>query len=712
MSSPLERSSGLTVGTIEAVAPNELTIQLDTEAPHATALNAGSPVAFPRINSYLLVPGQAGAVVGQVTWIGIQGSQWPKRKGLKDFGLVDLPFPLRRLKLTPIGMLRVRTDPTTGQERLDLERGVSLFPSVGDPVLLPTAHQLRAVVEVDPKDGPLEIGRSALADDRPIRVHPDRIFGRHLAVLGNTGSGKSCSVAGLVRWTIQAARSNRQSAVAAKAPMASPNERRGCRFVILDPNGEYKEAFRDAGAKVTVLTPPPTPAGVAPLVVPAWMWNAQEWSSILQASPGVQQPLLFDALRRLRASDLATASTREILAKALRQYGERFDAILSNVAEAFTGGGKRIESGSCLNGLNGLASSIAADAGTAAPALKTAADQLGATVAPIATRVNADFSRVVPTMEELRGIQTAIQGVLSHCPSGGPDLSPSADHPAPFSVNKLPAMLQLCALASGDNRATQIIAYLIGRLESLLRDSRLAGIIDPADPVTLQQWLEMFLGTPDDDQDSIVIVDLALVPSDVTHLMIAVIARILFEAGQRYHKVHREAFPMVLVLEEAHTFIQEGRDDPGQSPSPVQMCRRIFEKIAREGRKFGMGMVLSSQRPSEISPTVLSQCNTFLLHRLVNDRDQELVKKLVPDALGALLGELPVLPSRYAILLGHASPIPKMVVIKELPREHCPRSSDPPLWDVWRGTLARPVNWGSLAQEWADPNKAAGTPTA
>lgn len=709
MSTPLERSSGLTIGTIESVAPNEFTIQLDTEAPHATALNAGAPIAFPRINSYLLVPGQAGAVVGQVTWIGIQGSQWPKRKGLKDFGLVDLPFPLRRLKLTPVGMLRVRTDPATGTERLKLERGVSLFPSVGDPVLLPTANQLRAVVEVDLKDGPLEIGRSALADDRPIRVHPDRIFGRHLAILGNTGSGKSCSVAGLVRWTIQAARANREAALAAKEEMAGANKRRGCRFVILDPNGEYKEAFKDAGASVEVLTPPPTPADIAPLVVPAWMWNAQEWSSILQASPGVQQPLLFDALRRLRARDLATTSTLQILAKALRQYGERFDAILNNVAEAFTGGGKRIESGACLNGLTGLAASLATDAGTANAVLKAAADQLAAVVSPIATRVNANFSRDVPTIEELRGIQTAIRGVLSQCPTIGPDASPSADHPAPFNVKQLPAMLQLCALASGDNRATQIIAYLIGRLESLLRDSRLAGIIDPAQPVTLSQWLQRFFGTAENEQDTIVIVDLALVPSDVTHLIIAVIARLLFEAGQRYHRISREAYPVVLVLEEAHTFIQEGRDDPGQSPSPVQMCRRIFEKIAREGRKFGMGLVLSSQRPSEISPTVLSQCNTFLLHRLVNDRDQELVRRLVPDTLGALLGELPVLPSRFAILLGHASPIPKMVVIKELPKEHCPRSSDPPLWDVWRGKLPRPVDWNSLAQEWADPGKSAAT---
>ena len=86
MTTPLERSASLTIGSIESVAPNEFKVQLDTDAPQATALNTGSPVAFPRINSYVLVPGQGGAVVGQVTWIGIERSEWPKRKGLKDFG--------------------------------------------------------------------------------------------------------------------------------------------------------------------------------------------------------------------------------------------------------------------------------------------------------------------------------------------------------------------------------------------------------------------------------------------------------------------------------------------------------------------------------------------------------------------------------------------------------------------------------------------------
>ena len=710
MATPLERSAALVIGTIDSVAPSEFKVQLDTDAPQTTALNTGSPVPFPRINSYVLVPGQGGAVVGQVTWIGIERSQFPKRKGLKDFGLIDLPFPLRRLAVMPIGTLRVRTDLTTGDERLELERGVSLFPSVGDLVSLPTGKQLKAIVEVPIEQAPVTIGRSALADGAVIRVHPDRLFGRHLAVLGNTGSGKSCSVAGVVRWTIEAAETNRSKAEQRDKPLTGSPGQRGCRFVVLDPNGEYKEAFGECGAKVKVLAPPPVSGSVLPLAVPAWMWNAQELSSILQASPGVQQPILFEALRRLRSGDLSMASQRHVLTKALRQFGERFEAILSNPAEAFTGSGKRMESGACLNGIVGLAREIATDAAADNAPLENAANELTASSESIATQVNTAYSKFVPTIGELQAIDTKIEAVLALCPAAAAETSPSADHPAPFDLKELSRTLQLCALASGDSRAVQIVAYLIGRLESLVRDSRLSPIIDPVSSVALDTWLGEFLGDPDSTDDSIVVVDLALVPSDVTHLMVAVIARVLFEATQRYHKGNREALPTVLVLEEAHTFVQEGRDDPGQSPTPAQMCRRIFEKIAREGRKFGMGLVLSSQRPSEISPTVLSQCNTFLLHRLVNDDDQNLVRRLVPDTLSALLRELPILPTRHAILLGYASPIPKMLVLQELPREHRPQSSDPPIWDVWRGVEPRPVDWATLAKGWADPGGSTAIP--
>lgn len=129
------------------------------------------------------------------------------------------------------------------------------------------------------------------------------------------------------------------------------------------------------------------------------------------------------------------------------------------------------------------------------------------------------------------------------------------------------------------------------------------------------------------------------------------------------------------------------------------MCSRVFEKIAREGRKYGLGLILSSQRPSELSPTVLSQCNSFLLHRITNDRDQELVGKLVPDNLRGLLRELPSLPSRDAILLGWASELPVIVRMNYLKEDNRPQSNDPKYWKEWTENT-HSINWGDVSKDW------------
>ena len=133
---PIESLASLRIGTVEYVSPDEFKILLDTDTPDNIALNTGLPRPFPRINGYLLIPIDQGFVVGQITWITIERSNFPVRKGFKDFGLIDLPFPLRKLCLNPVGTL-------SNNKEFKFTRGVECFPSVGDIVLLPTDEQLR-----------------------------------------------------------------------------------------------------------------------------------------------------------------------------------------------------------------------------------------------------------------------------------------------------------------------------------------------------------------------------------------------------------------------------------------------------------------------------------------------------------------------------------------------------------------------------------------
>src|SRR5699024_1156705 len=244
------------------------------------------------------------------------------------------------------------------------------------------------------------------------------------------------------------------------------------------------------------------------------------------------------------------------------------------------------------------------------------------------------------------------------------------------------------------------------RVRTLLADSRLQPVIGDQEDVDLADWLSEYIG--DAASPGVTVIDLSLVPTEVVHVVTAVVARMTLEALQRYRKVEAgKTLPTVLVMEEAHTFIKRYHSD-NESKSAQEICSGTFEKIAREGRKFGLGLVLSSLRPCELSPRVMSQFNTFLLHRLSNHNDQDLVQRLVPDNMRALLRDLPSLPSRNAIMLGWASELPTAVEMRKLAPDQRPKSDDPDFWDVWSGKnevgeeVVREVDWSAVSLEWQE----------
>ena len=274
----------------------------------------------------------------------------------------------------------------------------------------------------------------------------------------------------------------------------------------------------------------------------------------------------------------------------------------------------------------------------------------------------------------------------------------SEDAPVPFEGSDLADYLEVLADQEG---VTQYVDFLIARIRTFLSDRKMRVITEGASGIGLEDWLRRYVGDDGENSVCVSVIDLSLVPADIVHVIAAVIARMVFEALQRYVKHTDTVLPTVLVMEEAHTFAKRYRDDP-ENVEASTVCCQVFERIAREGRKFGLGLVLSSQRPSELSPTVLSQCNTFLLHRISNNHDQDIVHRLVPDNLRGLLRELPSLPSQIAIMLGWASELPVLVRMNELPIAHQPRSDDPEFWKVWTRRCGRDIDWKKIAEEWQD----------
>lgn len=692
MSSPIERLADLVIGTVESISSDEIRVLLDLDAPQSTALNTGTPTTFPRLNSYVLIPNEAGATVAYVTWIGIERSPYPKRSGLKDFGLIDLPFPLRKMALTPIGTLTVRRDRRAGSSVYELSRGVVAFPSVGDQILIPTPEQIAAIVGAKDKDRRVRIGSSPLAANTSIMVDPDKIFGRHVAVLGNTGSGKSCSVAGLIRWSLEAAQE------ALEGGIQTPN----ARFVILDPNGEYARAFEDKGDKVRLFRVPPVnaEAGERALRLPAWLWNGHEWTAVSFARPGAQRPLLLQALRDLKSGNLDGMPPEALVRRHIYSYRLLIDALLSRGPAAFAGdAGPRRQCGELLDNIASDCEEMSEKIVGDPQALLTGIATSIRGVANNRRGNNGWFNSF--SVQEIESVQSSLQSFLDAVVDAHAAAQVTEDAPVPFDVDMLSDHLERIAATEGAGLAG-FISTLGMRIRGMMADPRLGQVVGSEPALTLDTWLNDLVGSNASANGQVAIIDLSLVPSEIVHVVVAVLARLLFESLQRYRRLHPQGRPLptTLVLEEAHSFVRRGANEEGPAENPSQLCREIFEKIAREGRKFGLGLMLSSQRPSELSSTILAQCNTFLLHRIVNDLDQALVARLVPDNVAGLLKELPSLPSRQAVLLGWATPIPLLVEMEELAEEHRPQSSDPDFWEVWTGKAPRAINWPSLVEDW------------
>lgn len=663
------------IGVVDSVSANEIKGFLLDEAPQSISILEGNITFFPRLNSYLVIPNETGWLVGMISWIGYNHTVANNE--------VNLPKGQRMIYLNIMGHI-VET-----LRGLIFERGAFSLPAVGDSILMPSIEQMDAVVRNSDKNT-ITIGTSPLAGNQEIKLSMDSLFGRHLAVLGNTGSGKSCTVAGIVRWSIEES---------IKKAEKSPN----ARIIVLDPNGEYRHAFDDLDVDVFcyAIKASDLEQDLQQLRVPAWMWTSQEWSRVLQASGGTQRPILREALRGLKSSNvnIDTEKSKNVISvDLLKAHFHNWKMFLKNaiINQDYLNANKN-KFGTQLNDRLRSMCQIINEIKDAYPLLQESKDfyvkvdavlKKSLVQKPEFSYYNAfDLSDVNDISQELQKLMDKL---------GKPDEQYlcNEDDPIEFATNQLVPYIR--ALAQ-DSVASQYIEYMIIRVESLLKNTNIMSVVGNEPHISLLEWVNHYLGN--DDKGKICIIDLSIVPTEIIHLVVAVVARLTFEALQRYKKHYGQELPTLMIMEEAHSFIKKYSEDNSEYSSN-ELCTKIFEKIAREGRKFGLGLIVSSQRPSELSPTVLSQCNSYILHRIVNDRDQEMVKRLVPDTLGKLLDELPSLPTKKAIVLGASVSIPTVVDIKELPKEKRPKSENPEFADVWSGKCYRSLNWKEVVDEW------------
>ncbi|RGC30096.1 ATP-binding protein [Enterocloster aldenensis] len=225
------------------------------------------------------------------------------------------------------------------------------------------------------------------------------------------------------------------------------------------------------------------------------------------------------------------------------------------------------------------------------------------------------------------------------------------------------------------------LSNFVSRLENKLSDKRMDFLLgDASKHTTLEETLKQLIGYAE-DKSNITVLDLSGIPFEVLSITVSLISRILFEFGYYYKKVREQKeetnnIPLLLVYEEAHKYV------PNSDMAKYRASKESIERIAKEGRKYGVSLLLASQRPSEISETIFSQCNNFLALRLTNPNDQNYVKRLLPDTLGGLVDKMPSLRAGECLLIGDAVVLPSIVQIDRC--SPSPASNDIPYYQLWK----------------------------
>ncbi|NAW80449.1 DUF87 domain-containing protein [Vibrio sp. V33_P6A3T137] len=264
----------------------------------------------------------------------------------------------------------------------------------------------------------------------------------------------------------------------------------------------------------------------------------------------------------------------------------------------------------------------------------------------------------------------------------------TVDSPVPFALDFLMRKLneinvEMVAGARGEKQGDFFgkLARMISRLENKISDRRLGFMFSGGGNVLDFTWLEKFttaiLGSTDENgRAGIKIINFSEVPSDVLPLIVSLVARVTFSVQQWTPSELRH--PIALLCDEAHLYMPQRN----MADSADDISLDIFERIAKEGRKYGVSLVVISQRPSEVNKTMLSQCSNFVSMRLTNAEDQGVIKRLLPDSLGGFSDILPTLDTGEALVVGDASLLPSRIRIDE--PQNKPNSGTVDFWDEWQ----------------------------
>lgn len=629
---------------------------------------------FAQINSYVIVPYQDYYIVSEVVNVrekdNVLTSNNQKEQELNKV------YSTKTLEVLPIGT--IKKESVEGKKKSKFYFGVSVYPTLYSDVLYIKDDELDCIFEVndflmpkcdicDADDNcdkhlnryigqkrltALEVGKSAIFEDYNIKIKIDDFFGGHSAILGNTGSGKSCTISSMIQTLYSKINDNQLSAI-------------GSTFVFFDVNGEYKKAFSelnniDHNINIEYKNIDDN------FILPHYFLNVEEWELLLNASEKAQLPILRNALQ---------------IAGLIKKTGDEHSKKILNHIKAvciemvLNGEGNDTNK---HNKIKSIFRSFPTDdfnLDTQNPQTKTFSfkDSYKNTHTFPFT-VNNCIKLFFASMQNSDGLKEIINE-NKYIQENDIKIFEGTEI-KPFEFEVLEEALELAILyeeAHGNAQIRNHTASLVTRFKSLKNREDFKFLKNSGDG-KLEDYLKDLFGIKNNKKtNQITLIDLNSAEDEIVEIISAVITRLIFDTLRKAK--NRNVFPVNLVLEEAHRYIAY------ESKRTFLRANQIFDRVAKEGRKYGLFFLISSQRPSELSKTVLSQCNNFIVHRIQNPDDLSHIRQITPHISEATLKKLPSIPRQHALIFGNAVNIPTLYKVKNA--DPLPDSDNNNINDNW-----------------------------
>ena len=495
--------------------------------------------------------------------------------------------------------------------------GVSKMPLIFAEVNIISEKDLMIMLEVgneeeEMSDGKtrallLPIGESVIFSDYLVKVNIDKFFGFHFLVFGITGAGKSNTIARILQ------------NIFTKTDYSA----RGAKFIIIDSNGEYHKAFKDISQinkqikEASFIVD--SEAVDNKLEIPVWALSADDWATLLHASEKTQLPVIK------RAIDIARIFYDK----------ENLDNTIKNHILASTLLGIITSSDSSPSKSDKLVA-IMAHFGTA----EINIDSPLGTGGSLKQAISIDFGKMKNEEAAIKFLtQFVDQELIGRV---------STDKEVIYDLAEFAQAVEFATLYEGSvssQRIQEYTATLITRLQTI-KDGIQGKILSKTQYNSLDEYVAHFVGNW-----QIIDVDISSLDDASAEVVTKVLAKMLLDYVK--HKEHKADMPINFIIEEAHRFVKE-------DSYYGAVGYNIFERIAKEGRKYGFLLGISSQRPSELSKTVVSQCSNFIIHRVQNPDDLKYISRMVPYINSNMIERLTYLQTGNALVFGTAINIPTL----------------------------------------------------